>query len=169
MKKYTIIIVLITALIPYSVIAQLKSQDKPVQIKHEITQPIKDQLLGLSIFDPSRFNMSHSFAMSYFSLGGRGISQSLYLNTMSYQIASPLLLRVQWGIQNFPYNSLAKDHPAFQSGFFLSGAELQYKPNDKFQMRLQLNNMPNYMYNPYYYGYPNRPYGSTIWDWDEQK
>ncbi len=169
MKKNAFLIVLMISLVPYLVFAQLKSQDKPVQIKNEITQPIKDQFFGLSIFDPAKFSMSHSFAMSYFSLGGKGISQGLYLNTMTYQIASPLLLRVQWGIQNFPYNSLAKDHPAFQGGFFLSGAELQYKPNDKFEMRLQLNNMPGYMYNSYYYGYPNRPYGSTTWDWDEKK
>lgn len=169
MKKNKIFIVLIISLLPYSVFGQLKSQDKSVQIKQELMRPIQEQLLGLSIFDPSKLSMSHSFAMSYFSLGGRGISQGLYLNTMTYQIASPLLLRVQWGIQSFPYNSLAKDHPAFQNGFFLSGAELQYKPNDKLEMRLQLNNMPGYMYNPYFYPYPYRPNQDSLWDLDEKK
>lgn len=168
-KKKAILIVLMISLVPCLGLAQLKTQDKPVQIKHEITQPIKDQLLGLSIIDPSKFSMSHSFSMSYFSMGGKGISQGLYLNTMTYQIASPLLLRVQWGIQNFPHNSLAKNHPAFQGGFFLSGAELQYKPSDKFEMRLQLNKMPGYMYNPYYYEYQNRSLGNAIWDWDENQ
>ncbi|UCE05787.1 MAG: hypothetical protein JSW07_19685 [bacterium] len=167
MKKIFIFTVLIVSFIPVLVFGQLKSQDKPVQIKQEITRPFRDQFIGLSIFNPLKFSMSHSISMSYFSLGGKGISQSLYLNTMTYQIASPLLLRVQWGIQNFPYNSLAKNHPAFKSGFFLSGAELQYKPNDKFEMKLQFNSMPGYMYNPYLYENPYRPY--RIFPRDEKK
>jgi len=169
MKKIFIFTVIIVLIIPYLVFGQLKSQDKPVRIKQEIVQPIQDKFLGLSIFDPSKFSMSHSISMSYFTLGGKGISQSLYLNTMSYQIASPLLLRVQWGIQNFPYNTLAKNNPVFESGLFLSGAELQYKPSDKLEMRLQFNRMPNYMYNRYWYDNPLRPYRSSLWDWDEKK
>ncbi len=164
MKKILISLVVIISIIPLTVLGQLKRQDKPVQIKQELSQPFKDQFIGLSIFDPSKFSMSHSISMSYFSLGGKGVSQSLYLNTMTYQIASPLLLKVQWGIQNFPYNALAKNHPAFQSGFFLSGAELKYKPNDKFEMKLQYNSMPSYMYNRYWYENPFRPYRRSIWD-----
>jgi len=171
MKRFFIAIMLISFLFPYAVFGQLKSQDKPVQIKHELIRSINDQFLGLSIFDPSRFHMSHSVSMSYFTLGGKGISQSLYLNTMSYQLSNPLLLKVQWGVQNFPYNSLAKNHPAFQSGFFFSGAELQYKPNDKFEMRLQYNRLPASMYysNHYWYDSPFRPYRSFLRDWDEKR
>jgi hypothetical protein len=169
MKKSVILIMLIFALAPYAVLGQLKSQDKPTQIKQEIIRSHQNQYLGLSIFDPSKFSMSHSFSMSYFSVGGKGVSQGLYLNTLSYQIANPLLLRVQWGIQNYPYNSLAKNHPAFQSGFFLSGAELQYKPSDKLEMSLQFNSMPNYMYNSYLYDSPFRPYRSSMWNSDEEK
>lgn len=153
----------------YAVFGQLKSQDKPAQIKHEIIRPNQNSLIGLSIFDPSKFSMSHSFSMSFFSIGGKGVSQGLYLNTLSYQIANPLLLRVQWGIQNYPYNSLAKNHPAFQSGFFLSGAELQYKPSDKLEMKLQFNSMPNYMYNGYWYENPYRPYWNSFGNEDEKK
>lgn len=160
---------LIITFAPYTVLGQLKSQDKPVQIKTEIIQPNQNSFMGLSIFNPSKFSMSHSFSMSFFSVGGKGVSQGLYLNTLSYQIANPLLLRVQWGIQNYPYNSLAKNNPAFQSGFFLSGAELQYKPSDKFEMRLQVNNMPNYMYNNYWYENSYRPYRNWFWDQDEKK
>ena len=169
MKKNVILIMLIVTLAPYTVSGQLKSQDKPVQIKQEIVRPYQDQYVGLSIFDPSKFSMSHSFSMSFFSVGGKGVSQGLYLNTLSYQIANPLLLRVQWGIQNYPYNSLAKNHPAFQSGFFLSGAELQYKPSDKFEMKVQFNSMPNYMYNGYWYQNPYRSYRSPFGDEVEDK
>ena len=83
---------------------QLKRQDKPIEIKQEIVRPFQNRTFGLSIFDPTKFNMDHSFSMSFFSIGGKGVSQGLYLNTMSYQLSSPLLLKLQWGIQNFPYN-----------------------------------------------------------------
>jgi len=158
--------VLLIILSHFPVWGQLKNQDKPIQIKQELIRPSQDKFLGLSIFDPSKFSMQHSFSMSYFSLGGKGVSQGLYLNTMTYQISSPLLLRLQWGIQNFPYNSLAKNNPAFQGGFFLSGAELQYKPSDKLEMKLQFNSMPGY-YNSYMYDNPFRPYRRSILNWDE--
>ena len=147
---------------------QLKRQDKPIEIKQEIVRPFQDRTFGLSIFDPTKFNMDHSFSMSFFSIGGKGVSQGLYLNTMSYQLSSPLLLKLQWGIQNFPYNSLAKNNPAFKGGFFLSRAELQYKPNDKLEMRLQFNRMPNYMYNSYMYENPFRSHRRSLWNWDEE-
>jgi len=154
MKKIMIIAV-IALLLPIALFAQLKRQDQPVSIREELIKPVNSQM-GLSILDPSRLSMSHSFSMGYFSIGGRGVAQSVYLNTLRYQLASPLMLTVQWGIQQFPYNSFSKDSPAFRSGFFLSGAELKYKPSKNLEMSLQYSSMPNY-YNPYYYnrmGFP---------------
>jgi len=167
MKKILPIILLLILIGHSPIFGQLKNQDKPLQIKQELMRPAQDRFLGLGIFDPSKFSMQHSFSMSYFSVGGKGLSQGLYLNTMTYQFSSPLLLKLQWGIQNFPTNSLAKNNPAFQGGFFLSGAELQYKPSDKLEMRLQFNSMPSYMYNSYMYDNPFRPYRSSMWNWDQ--
>jgi len=149
MNKKIFLILLIAIILPSLLTAQLKRQDNPVEIKKELLQP-SNQYLGFSLIDPSRLTMSHSVSMSHFSMGGRGLSQTMYLNTLQYQIANPLMLKVQWGIQNYPYNSFSKDNPAFQNGFFLSGAELKYQPNDKFEMKLQYRSMPG-MYNPYYY------------------
>lgn len=159
--------ILLLFVIPLSVFGQLRDQDKPVPISQELIRPQDGGLFGLGILDPSRFNMSHSISMSYFSLGDAGVSQSLYLNTMTYQIASPLLLKLQWGIQSFPHNSFAKDHPAFKGGFFLSNAELKYKPSDKFEMKLQFNQSPYYMNNRYRYGNPFSSYRSSLWDDEE--
>ena len=148
MKKI-VIITIVALLLPIASFAQLKRQDQPVSIREELIKPVNTQM-GLSLLDPSRLSMSQSFSMGYFSIGGRGVAQSVYLNTLRYQIASPLMLTVQWGIQQFPYNSFGKDSPAFKSGFFLSGAELKYKPSENLEMSLQYSSMPNY-YNPYYY------------------
>lgn len=163
MKKI-IIAVSILVIIPSLLWAQLRRQDAPVQMKQELSRPYNDQFIGLGWLDPARFSMSHSLSMSYFSIGGRGVSQSVYLNTMMYQIASPLLLKVQWGLQNFPYNSLAKNHPALQNGFFLSGAQLTYKPSDKFEMRLEYSSLPAYSPGMYRYNNPFRPYQNSWWD-----
>ena len=66
MKKILPIILLVALLGSYPVFGQLKNQDKPIQIKQELMRPIQDRFLGLSIFDPSKFSMQHSFSMSYF-------------------------------------------------------------------------------------------------------
>lgn len=166
MKKFFLTIVLL-AILPFSVLGQLKNQDKPVAIQQELVRPQGNEFFGLGWLDPSRFTMSHSISMSYFSVGDGSVSQSLYLNTMTYQIASPLMLRVQWGIQNFPHNSLAKNNPMFQGGFFLSNAELKYKPSDKFEMKLQFQQAPYSMVNPYRYDRFYSPFRSSLWD-DEQ-
>jgi len=148
MNKKIIIILVLVMVLPIVLSAQLKRQDKPVEIKKELLQP-SNQYLGFNLLDPSRLTMSHSVSMSYFSTGGRGLSQTMYLNTIRYQIATPLMMTLQWGIQNYPHNSFSKDNPAFQSGFFLSGAELKYKPNDKFEVKFQYRSMPG-LNNPYY-------------------
>jgi hypothetical protein len=166
MKKIYLSILLL-AIIPFSVFGQLRTQDKPVAIQQELVRPQGNEFMGLGLLDPSRFTMSHSIAMSYFSVGDGSVSQSLYMNTMTYQIASPLMLKVQWGLQSFPHNTLAKNNPAFQGGLFISGAELKYKPSDKFEMKLQFNQSPYNMYNRYRYDSPFSPFRNSMWD-DEQ-
>ena len=158
MRKLIIALVIVFLMLPSLSSAQLKRQDQPLSIREELIKPAND-FFGLSILDPSKLSISHSVSMSYFSIGGKGVAQNIYLNTLRYQIAPPLMLTVQWGIRQFPYNSLAKDSPLFKNGFFLSGAELRYKPSDKMEMSIQFNAMPGY-YNPYYYhrfGYPQFP------------
>ncbi len=170
MKKIIVLNILLLCFIPGMVSGQLKIQDKPVNVGGELRKPLQDQSLFFGILDPAKFSMSHSVSMSYFSVGGGGIAQNMYLNTMTYQIADPLMLRVQWGVQNFPYNNLSKDNPLFQGGFFLSGAELNYKPNENMELSVQFNQMPGYMYNnSRYYRDPFRSYNRSIFQNDTTK
>ena len=99
MKKISFILIILIFL-PLALFAQFKIQDKPVSIREELLKPVNSQF-GLSILDPSRLSISHSFSMSYMSIGGKGVAQNVYLNTLRYQIAAPLMLTVQWGIQHF--------------------------------------------------------------------
>lgn len=169
MKKIVLLLVVLFCLAPAMVFGQLKIQDRPVNVSGEL-RSMNDQSLFLGFLDPSKFSMSHSVSMSYFSMGGDGIAQNMYLNTMSYQIADPLMLRVQWGVQNYPFNNLSKDNPMFQNGFFLSGAELNYKPTENMEFNIQFNRMPGYMYINYrYYRDPFSTYNRSVFQDDEMK
>ncbi|MDZ7330445.1 MAG: hypothetical protein ONB31_00530 [candidate division KSB1 bacterium] len=161
MKAKFGIIFMMLMLMPGLIFSQYRRQEKPTPISQELVRPQSNPFMGLSLLDPSKLHMSHSFSMSFFSMDGKGVSQGLYLNTLTYQIANPLLFRLQWGIQSYPYNTLSKNHPAFQSGLFLSGAELLYKPSDKFEMKFQINQTP--YYNRYGSGWYRNPYRSN-WD-----
>src|SRR5262245_64266190 len=96
--------------------------------------------------------MQHSYSLSYMSVGGQGFSQGLYLNTMSYRFADPLQLSLQWVIMNQPLSSLGVPS-MYQSGFFLSGANLEYKPSKNMSLGIQFNSYPAGYYNPYRTGY----------------
>jgi hypothetical protein len=87
------------------------------------------------------------------SAGGHGFSQGVYLNTMSYRVADPLQLSLQWGIMNQPLASFGVA-PMYQNGFFLSGANLEYKPSKNVSLGVQFSSYPAGYYSPYRGGYP---------------
>lgn len=158
--RRVIITMLVFCIIPTMIWAQLKNKNNPINIKKEIMKPVNNNLMGLSFIDLSKLTMSHSYSLSYASIGGNGISQSLYLNTMRYQISDPLTLKLQWGLRNYPYNSFGNDHPAFKSGLFFSGAEIKYQPSDKVYLKFQYNALPVNGY----YGYPYNYRNNFFWD-----
>ena len=140
--------------------AQQKSQAKPLDLSSILrsltTKPTGQfSLLGI---DPNNFSMHHSYEMSFFSFGGRSLTQAIYLNTINYKIADPLSLTFQWGVHHQPFGGFLKDNLASQ-GAFISGAELKYKPNDKMMIKIQYHSYPNSVINPYYYGYYYNRFG----------
>ena len=163
MKKLLMMIIVLS-IVPTLAFGQLKKQNETVDIKSAIIEPLGNTLSGIGLIDPSKISMSHSFSMSYFSFGGNSLSQSMYLNTIRYQIADPLTLKLQWGIQNFPHNTFMANHPAFQGGPFISGAELDYRPTENIKVKFQYNRMPGY-HNSYRYPYYSR--FNNFWDTDE--
>lgn len=148
MKKINLVFIIL--LLPALASAQLKKQSEPLDLKQELLRPLNENNIGLGLIDFSKLSMSHSVSMSYFSMGGQSLSQSMYLNTMNYQVSDPLSVQLQWGVRNFPHNTFGNNAPALQNGFFISGAEINYKPSDKFQMKLQYSSQPSrYYYNNY--------------------
>lgn len=148
-QKKIMILLLVLGLIPGFAYAQLKSQALAPSVPEMLRSiPGSTQgLLSVIGFDPAKFHMSHSYSMSYFSLGGKGITQGLYLNTMSYQFSDPLLLKLQLGFAHQPFNAFGNNNtPLFNNGFFVSGAELTYKPMNNMTLHFQFNRLPGQSY-----------------------
>jgi hypothetical protein len=111
------------------------------------------------ILDPSRMHMSHSVSFGYASVGGRGVTQGLYMNTMDYQISAPLLLTTHLGYA-FQPSGPAQWNPANNGTDFVGGADLNWRPtsNTSFRFSFYRNMYPDYYgdngWGPNYY----RPY-----------
>jgi len=160
MKKMTAIAALLLVLmLPAWASAQLKSPAKPLPFARLLTQgwSASRSMLGWLGIDPQRFSMQQSYSLSYLSAGGQGFSQGMYLNTMSYRFSDPLHVSLQWGLMNQPLSSLGVPG-VYTSGFFLSGANLEYKPSKNLSLGVQFNSYPAGYYSPYRAGYPYYDY-----------
>jgi hypothetical protein len=155
-KRIFLTAVILFLVLPAIAFSQLKSQNpRDVHFPSALTRGY-GQSGGLFSFlglDANKFRMSHSYTLSFANLGGQGFSQGVYLNTMSYQFSTPLTLSLQWGLLHKPFESAGMGSP-FQGGFFVSRANLDYKPSENFHIGIQYSSYPNSGYSNY-----RRPFG----------
>ncbi len=125
------------------------------------------------IFNPSVFQMSHSFEMSAGSFGGNGYSMGMYTNTMAWQFSPKFAARMDVAVAYSPQNQIAREagfgrqHPQI----FLRNAEISWKPSNRVQFHFQVRQNPyGYHgmmgYGPYGYGYYRpyaRPFARDYW------
>ncbi|MCY4675129.1 MAG: hypothetical protein OXD43_15450 [Bacteroidetes bacterium] len=118
------------------------------------------------IFNPSVFQMSHSFEMTAGSFGGNGYSMGMYTNTMAWQFSPKLAARMDVAVAYSPQNQMAREYGFGQQRpqVFLRNAEIGWKPSKNVQFHLQVRQDPyayqNMMgYGPYGYGYGRRHIG----------
>lgn len=133
-------------------LGQLRDQtpsEKP-NVYESMVKPADVSNLFLGFFNPDNFLMRHSYSLSYYSVGGKGIALGVYTNSMLYQISNPLTLRVDWSLAYSPYSSFGKEFQNDFSGLFLNRAELDYKPSKDFRINLQFRQVPGGYYSPYY-------------------
>lgn len=113
----------------------------------------------LGFFDPSRFEMQHSYSISYSSGGPYSGSLGLYTNRMSYMITDNLQLIADIGFMHQPFQSAGNMPNFMNNGELFYGGELRYRPNDNTMFRIRFDNMPRF-YSPYsYYGGGYDSYG----------
>ncbi len=149
MKSLAVVVVALVLLVPSAGLAQFKAQlEQEPNVADAIVRQDQSSLL-FGWFDPSRFSMHHSLSMSYATMGGQGMSLGMYTNSMQYQVTDRLNARADVSLMYSPYNSFptAGGKKNDLSNIFLSRAELNYRPWDNVQIRLQYRQLP---YGSYY-------------------
>ena len=103
------------------------------------------------LFDPSRMSFTHSYSMNYFSSGGAALAQGLFMETIRYRLSNPVTLTLNLGYLHQPYSTFDSGVGPSQSGEFLGGASLTWRPADNMFLHIELANYPKY------YGYGAYP------------
>ncbi len=146
MKKAIIIILVMS--IPILTFGQFKKQAELPEFSQIIG---RTSGLYFGFLNPEKFSIHHNFSMSFMSFGNAGsMMVNSYLNTINYRFSDPLLLRLNLGIMNTPYNSF--NNPALNNTQFFGGAELFYRPSDNSLIHFGVNVQPGF-YRPGYYYY----------------
>ena len=105
-----------------------------------------------ALFDPSKFSMSHSYSLSFFSMGNQSLNQGLYLNTMRYQLSDPLRAELRVGFLHQPFGSTMNASNGMNGKVFIHEALVEYKKKD-FSFSMSYHAYPNSMMG---YGYYRR-------------
>jgi hypothetical protein len=148
MKKGIIIFLLFLMAAPVFVGAQSERPKSNVFKPSRMFEKPKGFLNYL--IDPSKFSMSHSYSLSYFSIGNRSLNQGLYLNTMNYRFSDPLLMQVRIGFLHQPFGGVGMTN-GMSGKLFIQRAMLQYKPSDKMSLTIDYQVLPASTRLPYYY------------------
>ena len=160
MKSLNIFVVVIFASLAASAVAE----DLPNTVVAQSASPTITGATSLyesnspfRLFDPSKFSIQHSYALSYFSGGGAGSgSMGLYTASVGYQISRPLFLQVDVGVIHEP-GALFGNNLNGSNARVLPNLSLRYTPSPKFNLIINVQTMPN-INRGYGYGY-----GRTNW------
>ncbi len=115
----------------------------------------------VSFFDPSRLTMKQSYSFGYYSGSGTSGSIGYYLNSIEYAFSNPLKIRVDLGYLHSPTNLLSGTSSGLNSGIFVPGFAIDWRPSKNFNFRLDYRHVPLGAYgglNPYYNPYHQEDY-----------
>ncbi len=155
MKKIYICLLLFS----FSVInAQYKDQNTSGNILSGVFNGSSSSIFGF--INPENFSMHHTFDISYSAFGGEGVALGVYTNSMMYKISNNLNVQADLSVVNSPYSSFGKDFAKQINGFYLSRAQINYKPTDNMSIVLQYRKIPMSYYSPYSY-YNNYGWGNS--------
>jgi len=140
--KLNVAVCLLAAL-PSFLFAQHK-KDANANIANALATPGVNNIVGLLGLNPNKFSMSHSYSLSFGSLGGDNYNMGLYLNTMKYQLADPLTFHLQLGVQHAPFKNQVGYGP--ESQVFVSRAGMEYKPSDNLKLQIEFSQRPGSYY-----------------------
>ena len=127
--------------------------DRPIMALPSNLNGELDNSTNLRLFDPSRFNINHSFGMSLISNNGAPNSITNLNNHLAYRVSDNLQFDANIGIymSKFPSNHIGASNEidvAYDAG-------ITFRPTNNSFLKLQLQKLPHYqMYQnhlqPYY-------------------
>lgn len=152
MRKISFIIALLAILVNLSQ-AQFK------EIPYETKMKLKSNNLILGFINPKNFSISHSFNMSYQTMGSANVSLASYTATLSYKILDNMQLSADVTAQYSPFASIGnnsvlnKDFQNSFNGINLSRVSLDYKPFKNMYIHFDYinNKNNNYLFDNYYF------------------
>jgi hypothetical protein len=97
-----------------------------------------------SWFDASKFDMNHTYSMSYTGFAGGGFALGMYTNSMRYQAAENLSVEADVSLVHSPYSSesFGTNFQEQIGGLYLSRAQINYRPWENTELFVQYRNMP---------------------------
>ena len=110
--------------------------------------PVQETGLLSSIFNPSRFNMNHSFSMSMMSMGSQSIGVASYTNNMNFTLRDNLRLQTYMTLMQPRMLSSDLGNPYANTQVYFNAA-LDYNPTPNTHLLISFGNYPSY-YNSYY-------------------
>jgi hypothetical protein len=138
-KKIKYIIVLITIL--SVVMGQLKSD---LSQNNAIPQDLSGSDGSiLSLFDPSRFSMNHSFSMSMMSIGKQSIGIASYTNNMNFSLRDNLRVQTYLTFMQPNMISTSTQNPYSNSQLYFNTV-LDYNPTENTHFQVSFGNYPIY-------------------------
>ncbi len=141
----TIAVLLVIAFSFTSVFAQYRSQPTKPNISSILSTP-SSGLPFAGFLNPEKFQIHHSFSMSFGNAWGRSLMLSSYMNTIDYRFSDKLWLRANLGIVSSPYNTFGEGFYLNKPQFF-GGAQLHYQISENTRLMLQIDTSP-YLYAP---------------------
>lgn len=155
--------ILVTGLVMVCLVSLSVAQYRNAPPSSDVSQYLRSNTsaLGLKalrgLFDPARMHMTQSFSFGYASMGGHGLTQGMYMNTMQYQISQPVSLTTHLGYLFQPSGSVQLN-PALGNGFgngtFVGGADVNWRPwsNTNFRFSVYRGMEPSPYYSDYGWG-----------------
>ncbi|MFH2054811.1 MAG: hypothetical protein ABIJ61_02520, partial [bacterium] len=102
-----------------------------------------------SLFDMSRLHMQQSYSLSFFSSGGQSESIAMYLNQIDYDLTKTLRFSMGIAWLHQPQATLGFSEQTI-SNRLLPSFSLDWRPSDKFHLRVDYRTLSPY-YGGYYY------------------
>ena len=120
------------------------------QLKSDLSQnnamfnnPVSFDGSVMSLFDPSRFSMNHSFSMSMLSMNSQSIGVASYTNNMNFLLRDNLQLQTYVTFMQPNMISSNTTNPYSNSQLYYD-AVLDYSPTDKTHFQVSFGNYPMY-------------------------